>query len=130
MEQIYDEIRRLKELEVDYKIIRILRCYMAFYNVRSKTLCENLNVSKSTLSKILNEKKDEVSDKVWNEVILKILENIEFHKIVTDFCDFDSISSEMPIPLISPPDSEGSRHPVPMQVARGFRRISPPLVGA
>ena len=34
------------------------------------------------------------------------------------------------IPLISPLDSGGSRHPVPVQVARVFRVIPPPLVGA
>ncbi|HOD97136.1 MAG TPA: hypothetical protein PLU95_02295 [Syntrophales bacterium] len=34
------------------------------------------------------------------------------------------------IPLIPPLASEGSRHPVPMQSARGFRFIPPPLVGA
>ncbi len=34
------------------------------------------------------------------------------------------------IPLIPPPDSEGIRHPVPIQVARVFRLIPPPLVGA
>jgi len=36
----------------------------------------------------------------------------------------------MRIPLISPLDSGGSRHPVPVQVARVFRVIPPPLVGA
>jgi len=39
-------------------------------------------------------------------------------------------SARMPIPLIPPPDSEGIRHPVPIQVARVFRLIPPPLVGA
>ena len=34
------------------------------------------------------------------------------------------------IPLISPLDSGGSRHPVPMQSAMGFRMIPPSLVGA
>jgi len=34
------------------------------------------------------------------------------------------------IPLIPPPDSGGSRHPVPLQSAMGFRMIPPPLVGA
>jgi hypothetical protein len=34
------------------------------------------------------------------------------------------------IPLIPPLDSEGIRHPVPIQVARVFRLIPPPLVGA
>jgi len=36
----------------------------------------------------------------------------------------------MRIPLISPLDSGGSRHPVPMQSAMGFRMIPPSLVGA
>lgn len=94
MERIYDEIRRLEELEKDYKIIRMMRCYMSYYNVRSKTLCDNLNVSKSTLSKILNEKKDDVSDDIWNEVILKLLDKIDFDKFYKDFFDFDTISSE------------------------------------
>ena len=39
-------------------------------------------------------------------------------------------SAEVPIPLIPPPDSEGIRHPVPIQVARVFRLIPPPLAGA
>lgn len=39
-------------------------------------------------------------------------------------------SCSMPIPLIPPPDSEGSRHPVPIQSARVIRLIPPPLVGA
>ena len=34
------------------------------------------------------------------------------------------------IPPIPPLDSEGIRHPVPIQVARVFRLIPPPLVGA
>jgi hypothetical protein len=34
------------------------------------------------------------------------------------------------IPMIPPLDSEGSRHPVPIQSARVFRLIPPPLVGA
>jgi hypothetical protein len=48
------------------------------------------------------------------------------------FCDL--LQSGLPgilrIPLIPPPDSEGIRHPVPIQVARVFRLIPPPLVGA
>jgi hypothetical protein len=32
----------------------------------------------------------------------------------------------VPIPMISPRDSEGSRHAVPMQVARVFRLNPPP----
>jgi len=36
----------------------------------------------------------------------------------------------LPIPMIPPPDSEGSRHPVPIQVATQIRFKSPPLVGA
>jgi len=36
----------------------------------------------------------------------------------------------MRIPLIPPLDSEGIRHPVPIQSARVFRSIPPPLVGA
>jgi hypothetical protein len=37
---------------------------------------------------------------------------------------------QVPIPMMSPLDSEGSRHPVPIQSARVFRLIPPPLVGA
>ncbi len=33
----------------------------------------------------------------------------------------------MPIPLISPPDSEGIRHAIPMDVASLIRIMSPPL---
>ena len=36
----------------------------------------------------------------------------------------------MRIPLIPPLDSEGIRHPVPIQVAMVFRLIPPPLAGA
>jgi len=36
----------------------------------------------------------------------------------------------VPIPLISPLDSGGIRHPVPMQSAMVFRLNPPPLVGA
>jgi hypothetical protein len=39
-------------------------------------------------------------------------------------------SVRLRIPLISPLDSEGIRHPVPIQSARVFRLIPPPLVGA
>ncbi len=34
---------------------------------------------------------------------------------------------EMPIPLIPPPDSDLSRHPIPKDVATLFRIKSPPL---
>lgn len=94
MEMIYNEIQRLKELEEDYKIIRIIRAYMAYYNVRKKTLCDNLNVSKSTLSKILNEKKQEVSNEVWNEVIFTLLKKIDFHKLFNDIHNFDTMTKE------------------------------------
>jgi len=40
------------------------------------------------------------------------------------------IPGELRIPLIPPLDSEGIRHPVPIQVSRVFRLIPPPLVGA
>jgi hypothetical protein len=36
----------------------------------------------------------------------------------------------VPIPLISPCDSEGKRHAVPEEVAMAIRLMSPPLVGA
>jgi hypothetical protein len=36
----------------------------------------------------------------------------------------------VPIPLIPPFDSEGIRHPIPIQSAGAFRLILPPLVGA
>lgn len=39
-------------------------------------------------------------------------------------------ATQVRIPLIPPPDSGGSRHPVPLQSARVFRMIPPPLVGA
>ena len=42
----------------------------------------------------------------------------------------DATPENMPIPMMSPLDSEGSRHPVPIQSARVFRLIPPPLVGA
>jgi len=41
-----------------------------------------------------------------------------------------ALFNQVRIPLIPPPDSEGIRHPVPIQVARVFRLIPPPLVGA
>ena len=41
-----------------------------------------------------------------------------------------SFDYRLRIPLIPPLDSEGIRHPVPIQVARVFRLIPPPLVGA
>jgi len=40
------------------------------------------------------------------------------------------LSDSVPIPMIPPLDSEGSRHPVPIQSAKVFRLIPPPLVGA
>jgi len=38
-----------------------------------------------------------------------------------------SFSFLLPIPLISPPDSEGIRHAIPMDVASLIRIMSPPL---
>ena len=40
------------------------------------------------------------------------------------------IKAGLRIPLIPPLDSEGIRHPVPIQSARVFRLNPPPLVGA
>jgi hypothetical protein len=40
---------------------------------------------------------------------------------------FSLIPAQMPIPLISPCDSEGIRHAVPGDVATLFRIMSPPL---
>ena len=37
------------------------------------------------------------------------------------------ITDILPIPLISPPDSEGIRHAIPMDVASLIRIMSPPL---
>ncbi len=42
----------------------------------------------------------------------------------------DEIKTWMPIPMMPPLDSEGSRPPVPIQSARVFRLIPPSLVGA
>ncbi len=47
-----------------------------------------------------------------------------------DFARSKGYKDRLPIPMISPLDSEGSRHPIPMQAARVFRLIPPPLVGA
>ncbi|PJA50716.1 MAG: trehalose-6-phosphate synthase [Syntrophobacterales bacterium CG_4_9_14_3_um_filter_49_8] len=55
-----------------------------------------------------------------NELKEKISPNIFL------FLDYDGT---LPIPLIPPCDSEGSRHAVPMQTARAIRLIPPPLVG-
>ncbi len=44
--------------------------------------------------------------------------------------DPDYSREKVGIPLKPPVDYEGSRHPVPMQSARVFRLIPPPLVGA
>ena len=43
---------------------------------------------------------------------------------------FVYVAAYVRIPLIPPLDSEGIRHPVPIQAARVFRLIPPPLVGA
>jgi hypothetical protein len=42
-------------------------------------------------------------------------------------CKFAELrkSFEVPIPLISPPDSEGKRHAIPKDVATLFRIMSP-----
>ncbi|OQB56060.1 MAG: L-2,4-diaminobutyric acid acetyltransferase [Deltaproteobacteria bacterium ADurb.Bin151] len=37
------------------------------------------------------------------------------------------VAVQVPIPLISPPDSEGIRHAIPMDVASLIRIMSPPL---
>ena len=39
--------------------------------------------------------------------------------------NFDQIGNSMPIPLMSPPDSEGKRHAIPKDVATLFRIMSP-----
>lgn len=40
---------------------------------------------------------------------------------------FAQLTYRVPIPLISPPDSEGIRHAIPKDVATLFRIMSPPL---
>jgi hypothetical protein len=46
------------------------------------------------------------------------------------YCFMKMDTNQVRIPLIPPLDSEGIRHPVPIQVARVFRLNPPPLVGA
>jgi len=51
-------------------------------------------------------------------------------KAVVQIGVIEKLLNYLGIPLKPPVDYEGSRHPVPMQSARVFRLIPPPLVGA
>jgi hypothetical protein len=60
---------------------------------------------------------------------MALIHNKYFQKSKHLFTDKHLVNT-LRIPVIPPPDSEGSRHPVPIQSARVFRLIPPPLVGA
>ena len=80
-----------------------------------------------------------VKDDTKLHALMSVLNEINFievekEKVVksrrSGYGNFRKLFGILRIPLIPPPDSEGIRHPVPIQVARVFRLIPPPLVGA
>jgi len=77
------------------KVVRIIRSYISYYNVRQKELSGCLGVSQGTLSKILNEDWNRVSPNILKSVIHKLMEKLDIGKFVHDILDFESVDSEI-----------------------------------
>ena len=73
---------------------------------------------------------EDFMNRTYNDDIFKLLETLLNDHVDLFRRQMLQNVTKMRIPLIPPLDSDSFRHPVPIQSARVFRLIPPPLVGA
>jgi len=79
-QHLENEITRCERFSEEIKMIRLIRCWMGYHNVRMKDMynkvSENVKVSQSSFSKIMNESLESVSEEMVMNVLCLLLKDI------------------------------------------------------
>jgi ribosome-binding protein aMBF1 (putative translation factor) len=91
---IDNEMRLRQNLLEEKKFIRLVRAFIGFYNLSRKGLAKKLDINYHILSKVLNEKHNDVTKNQWAQAIEKLLE-IDIMMMFDDMASGQIVNSEL-----------------------------------